>query len=583
MEKVKRLLLISLLILGVLPGVTASNQTPNYGVLTVTGSVEKVSIPGVGVFQTPVTLILPAGNYTVLAEGKVELEARVFLNSSKHIIIEFHDTEASKLVNGNTTILGVKVTYDQWKNYPKLNGTPSLGLIGGCGGSWSPFYYTDKPLPLTLEDVWDDVAKLEINGTVIPCYLRGTREDISGKLEYIFYEIIGSFGTSGLALKNASFITPLSEVSVSSDLKYVQGYVFNVSASSMVVPFKLILPVIPRDVYNVRGVSEEGDVITIKHIPKIDTYNLSVGINHTLLTAVIKLAPHERYSIHYNLKPAVDLIQVTEEPVELYKLTITTKPEGARFVITNGSLRVEGTSPASLYLPWGKYTITAFANGSGAVESFSVPGTGRLNLTLKPLPARLTFNVSPENASVFVNGRFVENDSVELPPGEYVINVTAAGYVPKSVNVVLAPNESKTLTVTLKHLPVLFITTKPTGASVTVGNRTCESPCRVVLFPGKYLVRASLKGYENGTAVVYLEDGDVKNVSITLEPIVERAGNVSTSTSVMTATLVPGSQGRTETSSWGAEAGSARGDSVLPKVLALAGVVAVVSIVLKRR
>lgn len=70
------------------------------------------------------------------------------------------------------------------------------------------FYYIDRPLPMTLEDAGDTIAKLTINNTITPCYLRSGIQDINGKLEYIFYTIAGPFGTSGIALKDTSFLTP---------------------------------------------------------------------------------------------------------------------------------------------------------------------------------------------------------------------------------------------------------------------------------------------------------------------------------------------------------------------------------------
>nr|WP_240924290.1 PEGA domain-containing protein [Thermococcus sp. 21S7] len=512
----KGLFLLGVLLLSLLPAVNASNIA--YGVLSIKGA-GKVTIDGVGTFTAPVALVLPAGNYTVRVKGDVELEARVFVNHSKLVEVEFRKGNPGELVEGNLTILGVKVTYDQWKNYPVYNSTPSLGVGRGCGGGWSPFYYTDRPFPMTLMDIGSTVAKLLINDTVMPCYLRDGTQDIDGKLEYVSHTIAGPFGVGGGAvLKNASFITPLSAVSVASDIQYVKGYVFNASAASMTTPFTVILPVIPRDVYNVTGTSTDGDVIRIEHIPRIDTYNLSVGVNHTLLTAVVKLKPKERYKISYNLKRARDLVRVTEEKVELHRITVRTDPEGASLVIS-GAVLVRGTSPATFYLPTGNYTATAFLNGSGAVESFSIPGREEINLTLKPLPATLTLNVTPENASITIDGEQVKNTSVTLSPGEHQILVSANGYVAENLSVLLTPNESRTLRVILKPLPVLVVDTKPAGARISVGNQACASPCRLTLTPGHYVVTASLEGYENTSAGVYLEAGENASVTLTLEKI----------------------------------------------------------------
>ncbi|KUH33278.1 hypothetical protein APY94_06390 [Thermococcus celericrescens] len=570
--RLKGLFLLGVLLLSLLPAVNASNTA--YGVLSIKGA-GKVTIDGVGTFTAPVALVLPAGNYTVRVKGDVELEARVFVNHSKLVEVEFRKGNPGELVEGNLTILGVKVIYDRWKNYPVYNSTPSLGVGRGCGGSWSPFYYTDRPLPMTLEDVGDTIAKLTINNTITPCYLMSGIQDINGKLEYIFYTIVGPFGTSGIALKNTSFLAPLSSVEVVSDVEYVGGYLYNVSAASMTTPFTVILPVIPRDVYNVTGTSTDGDVIRIEHIPRIDTYNLSVGVNHTLVTAAIRLKPEKKYKISYSLKRARDLVRVTEEKVELHRITVRTDPEGASLVIS-GTVLVRGTSPGTFYLPPGSYTVTAFLNDSGAVESFSVPEREGINLTLKPLPATLVLNVTPENASVAIDGEQVKNTSVTLSPGEHQVLVSANGYVAENFSVLLTPNESRTIKVALKRLPVLVVDTEPAGARVSVTNQTCASPCRLTLTPGHYVVTASLEGYENASAGVYLKAGENVSVTLTLEKI--KQGRTTSSVPAITPTSPTSSD---QSSSSASPLDTDKGVEL--KLLVLALVVGITLILLRRR
>ncbi|NJE61540.1 PEGA domain-containing protein [Thermococcus sp. 21S7] len=513
--KLKGLLLLGVLLFALCPNVNAGNTA--YGVMSIKG-IKRVTIDGVGTFKAPVVLVLPTGNYTVRTEGAVKLEARVFVNGSRLVEVEFEEAKLKDLVRGNTTILGVKVTYNQWRAYPKLNGTPSLGLIGGCGGGVGPGYGTTKPYPMSLEDVDNNVAKLHLNNTILPCYLKGRKQNITGKLEYLFYTIAGPFGVSGVGLKNASFVTPLSLVNVNADVDYVVGYLFSMSAASMVTPFKLILPTIPEDFYNVTGVTEEGDVIRIEHVPKLDVYNLSVGVNHTLLTAVIQLKPRKRYSITYSLKTALNLIKVKEESVKLYKLIVSTSPTPAEIVI-NGSAVAHGHSGEVFYLPAGEYMITAFTNESGAIKRFRIPEVSTINLTLKPHPARLTLHTTPEDALVVIDGRTVNNTSVTLSPGEHQILVSANGYVAENLSVLLTPNESRTLRVALKRLPSLRIETKPAGALVRIKNTTCTSPCRLTLKPGSHTIEVSLNGYQNEIVSVYLNAGESRNVSITLEPV----------------------------------------------------------------
>lgn len=118
----KRLLLMGLLLTAIFnPTTQGALASSAYGALTIEGDNLTVEVRGVGVFNTPITLVLPVGNYTVSAEGQVKLEAKVFVNASKLVRVEFSTVEPDELVEGNLTILGVKVTYDWWKHYPKYS------------------------------------------------------------------------------------------------------------------------------------------------------------------------------------------------------------------------------------------------------------------------------------------------------------------------------------------------------------------------------------------------------------------------------------------------------------------------------
>ncbi|WP_054840407.1 hypothetical protein [Thermococcus sp. JCM 11816] len=133
----KRLLLMGLLLTAIFnPTTQGALASSAYGALTIEGGDNlTVEVRGVGVFNTPITLVLPVGgNYTVSAEGQVKLEAKVFVNASKLVRVEFSTVEPDELVEGNLTILGVKVTYDWWKHYPKIQLSPKPW--DSKGGMW---------------------------------------------------------------------------------------------------------------------------------------------------------------------------------------------------------------------------------------------------------------------------------------------------------------------------------------------------------------------------------------------------------------------------------------------------------------
>lgn len=86
--------------------------------------------------------------------------------------MEFSIVEFDELVEGNFMIFGVKVMYDWWKYYLKYSFCLSFGILRGCGGVWSFFYYIDRFLLMILEDVGDIIVKFMINNIIILCYLR---------------------------------------------------------------------------------------------------------------------------------------------------------------------------------------------------------------------------------------------------------------------------------------------------------------------------------------------------------------------------------------------------------------------------
>lgn len=507
----KRILLMALLLTALLPNTHAEEH---YGILSITGDVGQVEIQNVGVFQTPITLALPAGNYTIKAEGEVEFQVKVFLNTSKLIKITLK-TPRGTLIEGNASILKTKITYNSWSNHPIHNETPHLGLGGGCGGGWSPSYWVDHPYPLTALDKGDTLAVFMLNNSFTRCVING---EPAGQ---IFHVIAGpSFQGGGAIADNASFVVPFSRVDVDCDVKYSTGYLYSVSTSSMVTPFTILLPVVPQEVHNVTGVDYYGNIILIKRIPKIDTYNLSVGAKQYLLTSVIKLKPNEHYRLKYHLKTAMKAITIEEEPVKLYDVTLTSEPDEAHFKIT-GRVTVEGTTPQTLNLPEGEYEVIAFKNNTGAKTAFKIPENESVHLKLTPLPARLTLNTTPENARILVDGEPIENSTLTLPPGEHHIHASAPHYTPENLTILLAPNESKSLTIRLKPLPLLRIETTPKGARVEIENKTCTTPCSVELTPGEHVLRAFLEGYENETTQIHLKPGDNTTITLTLKKIKE--------------------------------------------------------------
>ncbi|EHR79535.1 hypothetical protein OCC_09064 [Thermococcus litoralis DSM 5473] len=314
MKRLLGLTLLGMILLSFLfPSVAISAGTPTegYGILQVIGNVSKVSIGGKGTLKAPFIIILPAGNYTILSGKKVKIRAEITVKPGKWKVLMLNPP-SGKPVIGNATILGTEITYNENIEYPKVEsrfspGFPSVGW--GCGGGWAPFYWTDKPYPLSGVDKGGYTGEFLLNGTITACWNRGRREGL-------FYTLVGPYYQEGIGLKNASFVTPISTLRASSDVDPLKGYLFNVSLISMVTPFVVALPVVPEDVYNVSAVTLQGEQLVIPHIQRVTTYNISVGFDHYLLTATIELAPWASYSLYYNTSTIKNTVRIVEIPFD---------------------------------------------------------------------------------------------------------------------------------------------------------------------------------------------------------------------------------------------------------------------------
>ncbi|MCI4350050.1 MAG: PEGA domain-containing protein [Thermoplasmata archaeon] len=177
----------------------------------------------------------------------------------------------------------------------------------------------------------------------------------------------------------------------------------------------------------------------------------------------------------------------------------------------------------------GVYWVNATAVGYAPTSAgpLTVVPFGRLNVTLNLTlePGVLEGRVSPESASVYVDGgalRVVAGSfSDTLAPGAYWLNVTAAGFSPSDQPVNVAGGSNTDVAVRLLAAPGwLGGMVHPRGASVTVDGVPVAldraGDFNLSTTAGAHQLNASSVAYATFHMVVTVEAGRSQNVSISL-------------------------------------------------------------------
>ena len=144
----------------------------------------------------------------------------------------------------------------------------------------------------------------------------------------------------------------------------------------------------------------------------------------------------------------VTTLELSLEPITGL-LTVTTGGVLAAVFLDE---QARGQTPLSLELAPGKYRLRIEAPDHQVVErSVTVVGNEALEVAeeLKLVAAGLTLSVTPDDAEVRINGELQTNRDLALPPGEYQLGVTAAGFEPQNLSLTLLPGDDERVTVSL--------------------------------------------------------------------------------------------------------------------------------------
>ncbi len=165
-----------------------------------------------------------------------------------------------------------------------------------------------------------------------------------------------------------------------------------------------------------------------------------------------------------------------------------------------------------LLLP-GEYSVSVAAAGFQAAK---IPYTAtrddsqQLQVELKPLPGKITFNLNPINATVQINGESVPATTLELEPGAYETLVQADRHQDKSVRLeVEGKGITQEFAITLDpNWAAITIHSEPTSADVYVNNiRVGTTPLSTDIVAGQHEVRLEKQNYQPATRRIEINAG----------------------------------------------------------------------------
>lgn len=161
-----------------------------------------------------------------------------------------------------------------------------------------------------------------------------------------------------------------------------------------------------------------------------------------------------------------------------------------------------------------RHTVTLSANQKAALE-----------IKLEPVQGLLLVRSTPEGAEIQVEGMDRGKTPLlltDLPVGKYRLSVSAAGFVPKSVEVTVENRTPQLVSVDLvSDSAKLVVSSTPAGATVVVNGLTKGvTPCVVDrLNAGENTVSLSLAGHAPFVQKVKLQVGDEQKIDVTLNPL----------------------------------------------------------------
>jgi formylglycine-generating enzyme required for sulfatase activity len=159
------------------------------------------------------------------------------------------------------------------------------------------------------------------------------------------------------------------------------------------------------------------------------------------------------------------------------------------------------------------------------VQIAGCPDEQAFDFALVPGWSDVFISSIPEGAAVSVDGKAAGRTplTIELPQGNYRLQISAEGFKPWQTQLAVAPNQPQSL----KDIRLqagdgtLALQTRPAGANITIDEKFIgKTPLKVELSANtEHEIRISKAGYENVSRRVQVATGKIKEVAVDLKPI----------------------------------------------------------------
>ena len=234
---------------------------------------------------------------------------------------------------------------------------------------------------------------------------------------------------------------------------------------------------------------------------------------------------------------SIDTARIYSTPDLLPVFDVSKLPQVGDLSITapgGSSIRINNQAGSSTQrLPSGSYTVTITQDGYKPFTQTVTVTTGqttRVTAILEPLPQNLTISTNTPNATIAQNGQTLgrtdSSGNLTLPnlkPDTYNLTITATGFNPQTISVILPIGSPATARVTLQaSTGTLNIRSNNETANITINSdaRGFTGATRDFALPvGTYTVIVSASGFATSTQTITIRSDTRAELIFNLEPL----------------------------------------------------------------